>query len=431
MPKDKPDLMGKLIPILLIMALAGLIFIQYRYLIIGLRLEKTSFDRQIEAALQKISTELEEDYQLSILLASTFQEDQGYFDVSTDTLLEASTSILKDYLTDRLQRSGLHIDFSFAAYDQDTSSVAIQSDDFSFDNYPNGFYTMNPGGILQDSCTCNPKVTIKMNHLVNYLIRQLNGITIPSTLLILVIILCFLWYIQITNRHRKLDQIKNDFINNLTHELKTPVFSIGLAAGMLEHKVNEEQRALTRLILTENARLTEHIEKVLDLASLDHPKGIFNPMPIHIHQLLKPIIDLTTLRLQQVEGQILLELQATKDTVIADSNHLQNAISNIVENAIKYGGQTPLVRICTFSDETHIHISITDNGKGIPKSEQSQIFRKYYRIQSGDLHPVKGFGLGLSYAQQVAKKLRGAIRVESEEGVGTQFIITLPIQPKT
>ncbi|MDP5169685.1 MAG: HAMP domain-containing histidine kinase [Bacteroidia bacterium] len=419
--------MNRVIPLLLILALTGLIFIQYRYLIIGLRLEKATFDRQMEEALSQIEDDLEDNNRLSYILASVVRPELDNFKVGQDTLLQSTTIFLQDFLADRLNRQGIAVRFSFSFQERQSDSTILQTSDFSDEESKIGLYTIRPQGALMDFCECVPIIQLRINNLTNYLISQLNGITIPSVLLIMVIIACFFWYVHITKRHKQLDQVKNEFINNLTHELKTPVFSIGLATNMLAAQLPPDKKNLTDLILAENNRLKLHIERVLDLATLDHHQYVMNSVPCKVHDLLSSIAHLATHRAQQSGGTFMCQFGATQDLVLGDQEHLTNAIDNLLDNAIKYGGIPPQVLLSTSSTPGSILISVADNGAGIPTQEEKNIFKKFYRIQRGDLHPVKGFGLGLSYVARVAALHKGKISLVNQPGQGCTFTLSIPL----
>ncbi len=413
------------VPVLLVLSLAGLVLIQYRYLVIGLRLEKTVYDRSIQLALDQIRHDLETDNKLPYLLAAALSQEEGRFSVGQDTLQAAAQRFLKDFLEDRLLRQGLDLSFSFSLEDGLVKGHFIQSAQTPATQGTTLSYEVRPEGMLLDFCQCKPLLRIQVLDLLPFLIAQLNGLTIPFLLLMVVIALCFLWYVRITRRHRKLDQIKNDFINNLTHELNTPVFSIRLASNLLQQRVDPALHPLTNTIQLENKRLQSHIDKVLDLASLDHHEEVMKLEAVSLHGLLAGL--LPTLEGRIGEGELRTSFAASHDIVLADPTHLANAVSNLLDNACKYGGQPLIVRLETRNEGRRVIVTVTDNGTGIAKEEQRRIFDKFYRVSQGDRHPVKGFGLGLSYVAHVVKAHRGKVSVQSQPGQGAEFAISLPL----
>lgn len=418
--------MNRLVPILLVLALAGLILIQYRYLVIGLRLEKTAFDREMEGAIDQMRENFGRKNNLTFFLATVLRSDQSVFSVGMDTLHSAAEGFLEDFLRDRLDRNGLPVEFSFALADEEKDLIFVQSKDFGNTTTHIGRYTIRLQGALMSQCGCKPLLYLHIHQLTPYLLSQLNGITIPSLLLLLVILFCFGWYIRMNQQQKKLNEIKNEFINNLTHELKTPVFSIALASKLLWERLPAEHQPLLQMITHENDRLKIHIDKVLDLATIENERHVIKKELCHIHALIRQLAEVAEQRLLQVGGVWALHLQAEQDEVWADASHLRNAIDNLIDNAIKYGGSPPIVSLTTTWQDGKIHICVADQGIGMAENELSRIFDKFYRIQHGDLHPVKGFGLGLSYVRQVAKTHQGSIQVESTLHEGSRFTLILP-----
>ncbi len=419
--------MKKIVVSLLVISLLGLSYVQYRFLIIGLRLTKAQFDRQIGPALQTMNSELYQEHELTHLLSTVVSANPSNFTLGLDTVREASVFFLRDYLTDRLLRQNVSIDFAFAIKDFKTNKIYLQSEDFKPGDYDNNYYNIPIQGVIAQECDCSPYLVLEMRNLLQHLLFQLNNLTIPSLIFLGFIVFCFVWLIWLLMRKKKLDEVKNDFINNLTHEIKTPVFSISLATKMLEEVTSLDQvRKYAALIRMENGKLKTHVEKVLELASLESDYRVMELKEQDVHQVITSIAHYFEERVRQQGGKLYFQLDAHPSTAAIDAAHFSNAILNLLDNALKYSHDKVNISIRTYYREGKIHIAIQDEGTGIKKQNHKQVFSKFYRVQNGDVHHVKGFGLGLSYVQQVVNRHKGKVMVESELGKGSTFTIVIP-----
>ncbi len=231
-------------------------------------------------------------------------------------------------------------------------------------------------------------------------------------------------------KQKKLDALKNDFINNVTHELKTPISTISFAIANIENEQVLQNPAtikqFTKIIKEENKRLNTQVEKVLQAAMLDRKGLELKKESVDIHQLINQLADTYELKIGN-KGKIKRQLNAKKAKVIGDSFHLSNAISNLLDNAIKYSPEIIDVLIATDSKDQSLVIKVSDKGLGISKEQQKLIFEKFYRVPTGNIHNVKGFGLGLSYVREIVAKHKGRVSVESNLGKGSTFTIEIPL----
>jgi two-component system phosphate regulon sensor histidine kinase PhoR len=251
-----------------------------------------------------------------------------------------------------------------------------------------------------------------------------------SFLLVIVIIAAFSYSVFTIIRQRKLSELKNDFINNMTHEFKTPISTISLACQALSDKdiprSNEMYADYINIIGDENHRLGEMAEKILQTATLEKGNLHLRPEAIDMHVLIADAIHKIAIQIEIRDGVINQSLKAQYPLIKADKVHLSNVIFNLLDNANKYSPRKPNITVSTADAENGIYISVHDKGMGISKANLKRIFEKLYRVPTGDVHNVKGFGLGLSYVKFIVEKHGGTISVDSEPGKGSTFTIFLP-----
>ena len=224
--------------------------------------------------------------------------------------------------------------------------------------------------------------------------------------------------------------MKNDFISNMTHELKTPIATISIASEMLKDNTisadSDNRKKYANIIFTENKRLANHVEQVLQIARLENGELELNKADRHLHLIIESVAERFLLQLEELGGEVVLELDAKNDIFKVDELHFSNMINNLIDNAIKYNDKQPLIKINTYNIITGIVIEVSDNGIGLTKENQAKIFDKFYRVSKGNVHDVKGFGLGLSYVMSIVKGHFGEISVESKLKEGTKFKIQIP-----
>jgi two-component system phosphate regulon sensor histidine kinase PhoR len=253
-----------------------------------------------------------------------------------------------------------------------------------------------------------------------------------TSIIVIVILIFSFYYIMANNlKQKKLSIIKNDFISNMTHEFKTPISTISLASEMLGDssiaQTPEKQQRYLKMIRDENKRLSVLVESILQTSILDKGEFILKHSEVDIHDIINTAINNTQLLIDQRGGTIQTQLTATKFKLQADRVHLTNIVFNLIDNAIKYSKGVPEILISTHNTAEGIMIKVKDNGLGISKENQRKIFDKFYRVPTGNVHNVKGFGLGLSYVLAVVLKHNGTISVDSELGKGSTFNVHLPI----
>lgn len=264
----------------------------------------------------------------------------------------------------------------------------------------------------------------------NYILNSIGAMGISSLILILAIIGLFAISLIIIIRQKKLSEIKNDFINNMTHELKTPISTLSLAGQMLKDNSMRNSQQLvshiSNIIEDETKRLGYQVEKVLQVALFEKGKLKFNFAPVEVNAVLLKVKKSSDLHVQKKSGSITLELDGSSTLINADEIHLTNVFFNLLDNAIKYCSETPHIKMVTQSKKNGLFIKVVDNGIGIAKENQQKIFENFFRVPTGNIHNVKGFGLGLSYVKKVVEDHGGTISVDSEMGSGTTFKLFFP-----
>lgn len=263
-----------------------------------------------------------------------------------------------------------------------------------------------------------------------FLLRKIWLTMASSGFLVLVITFSFGYSIHIILKQKKLSEMKNDFINNMTHELKTPIATIGLACEALRDKEIREAAGLKdrylKVIGEENLRLGEQVERVLQMAALDKKDINLKCEEVDMGDLVKTAREKTLLQVERREGAINLIDHAVHKSVYGDKTHLTNILLNLLDNANKYSVDSPAISIRLFNKSDELLIAVQDHGIGMTKDALEHIFEKFYRVPTGNIHDVKGFGLGLAYVKSMVELHHGSIRVESEPGKGSKFTISLP-----
>ena len=267
---------------------------------------------------------------------------------------------------------------------------------------------------------------------MNRYIFQSIRFIVPALMFTVILLLMYVFIIYLILRQRKYTEMKNDFINNMTHEFKTPISTISLAAQMLsDPSVGKNEtmfKHLSGVINDETKRLRFQVEKVLQVSLYEHNKARYNKRELDMNKVIEDVAHTYLIKVKNVNGTLTTDLGAEHSIVYGDEIHLTNVIFNLLDNALKYRREEePLkLRITTRNDGSHMVISIEDNGIGIKRENLHKIFDRFYRVHTGNRHDVKGFGLGLAYVKQIVSLHDGNIHAESQYGQGTNFVITLP-----
>jgi two-component system phosphate regulon sensor histidine kinase PhoR len=339
--------------------------------------------------------------------------------------------LLDQDLKAELMNNGINIPYHFTVTTQDGREV-YRCPDYTEEGEE---YTYSQVLFHNDPTSKMGIVKIHFPDMNSYIFSSVRFM-IPSIVFTIVLLITFIFTIVVIFRQKRYTEIKNDFINNMTHELKTPISSISLAAQMLNDESVAKSPVMMKhlggVINDESKRLRFLVEKVLQMSMFDRKKAIFKKKELDLNELVENVAHTFTLRVEHTGGKIMTDIGAVESTIYVDEMHFTNVIFNLLDNAVKYKkpDQPIELLITTWDDDEHLYLSIKDNGVGIKKENVKKIFDKFYRVHTGNVHDVKGFGLGLAYVKKIVDLHKGEIRVESEYGKGTKFIISLPIIKK-
>lgn len=411
----------------LFLSLIGLAFFQYELLKGSLLLSKSEFDGEMTEVLSELEEELSNKNELTHLLGQAILRDTSFFTMPSEALIDTTNYFLNDFLKYQLERKGITTDFQYEIVNTQQEEV-LRSKNFNAASTQTLVYRLSLKGYL--STVAKERYFIKI-HILNgfsYFLKSLTTLFIPNLIFLLLIIGCSIWLIRVLYWEKHLNDTTQEFINNLTHELKTPVFSIALASKILQEKTTDaDSSKLIEMIRRDNDRLKNHIDKVLSLAKLEKRQAVMQLETVDFQPIFDSIVQHWYDKISLLEGKLTSENKATNTIVKIDKEHITNVLENILDNAVKYSNDKPFVHFLMENRKNQLVIIIKDEGIGIDKKLKRRIFDKFYRVpERNNLHTVKGYGLGLNYAKRVIKLHKGKIAIDSELGSGTTVTIYLP-----
>ncbi|MDB2463626.1 HAMP domain-containing histidine kinase [Flavobacteriaceae bacterium] len=411
---------------ILVVSVVGFFVVQYQYLNIGLNLARVQFQKNISKAAQSIKEDLSTQNQLTFLIGQAITLDEGYFTLSMDSIQDASRHFLNDFITYRLAEQGIDTDFTYRLSTKDSTDYlsSTLTAEPAAENDKRLSYPIELKGYLPELITKSLLLELQFRDLNRYFLFQLNGLIIPSLLFMAGILVVIVWVLRSFYWQSRIITTTNDFINNLTHELKTPVFSIGLATKILQKKVPESEQSVVELIQQETDRMKTHIDKVLELSRLESGRKPYALNLIDFKPELETLMERYE-KLADLEGfKFDYALPDHPIIVQVDSAHWINALNNLWDNARRYANN-PEIHFSAQRQDKYWVFSISDNGPGMSPEQQERMFDKYYRGGQEDTHRVKGYGLGLSYVQHIVRGHKGRIKVDSTLGKGTTISLSL------
>ncbi len=415
--------------ILVLIGLSGLGLLQYQWLKMGLVLEKQQLDREVRQAMAAVVNQLEDEPALSNAIVE-LQAGQRWAQAIPDSLQATVREELRGLLSRELRQRGLPTGFALRLSEGRPHEPLLG--DEAYDPGPETAYrtyTHRLLGPLEQRCSCELFLQWQLPPLLPIVLERLSGLLWAALGFVALLLIGFVLLMRSVRRQRRLVGIKNDFINHLTHEMKTPVFSISLLSRLLRKALEQQQYTKAEDYLQrveqENTRLKGQVHQILELASLEHPRYQLQLQVIGLPGVLQPLLTGFEQRIKEAGGRLCYDASPEALQLQADPEHLSNALASLLDNALRYGGQPPAVTFAVKAAGKWLDIRVQDNGPGIPAREQKRIFRKFYRGASS--REAAGFGLGLSYARQVARLHGGALKVERSGTEGSVFLLRLPM----
>jgi two-component system phosphate regulon sensor histidine kinase PhoR len=411
---------GKVYRILIVTtltALAGLLAMQVYWFIHAYSIQEKEFDKRVNLALRNVADQLLLLQKDSVARIRPVQQTAAnvYF-VELNRTLEYSA--LDSLLRLEFKKHEIYTSFQLAVYKH-------QSDVLLFGN----FYKQGALTTTDAACLGREPVMARMDFSITFPEKRTDILDAMKFWIIMagifLFVLAVFGYMVIDlSRQKKLAEIKADFINNMTHELQTPIANIGMASEVLRAVTPTNSKKAMRyadIIHEENQRLKFHVEQVLQTAQLAQGKVNLDKKEINIHELINTVLATFELRLQSRKGVIVKHLEAAPASVTGDPIHLSNVLYNLLDNADKYSPVSPEITVTTQNYDQGILISVADKGMGINRDVQKYIFDRFYRAPTGNRHDIKGFGLGLTYVQSIMQAHNGQVTVSSEENKGSRF----------
>jgi two-component system phosphate regulon sensor histidine kinase PhoR len=439
-----------LITILITLSLIGIIVLQLSWIKNSLLLKKDQTNQAIAAASFELGEDLiEEKSKLPTLISPKMIQDwpkERLLDLfRVPTIAERYTTFrMQDKIRKSLERHGLKkTNFEFAIVNSNnTLNLEMQTARFetSYElaledtNSTRIAYVNIPSlpGSETESLVPEEALIIVFPDIKSFVFKSLGWMIAGAILFTLIILAAFYITVRALLRQKKLSEIKSDFINNMTHELKTPLATISLAVDAIRNPkvVNDPEKLhyFSNIIKDENKRMNKQVETILQAALLDKQEVQLRLKELNVHNILAHVADNFKLQMDERKGKLVIEPEAQNDLIEGDDVHITNMLSNLVDNAIKYSKEDvpPVITISTMNYGKYLRVRIEDNGIGMNKETVSRIFEKFYRAHTGNIHNVKGFGLGLSYVRTMVDAHHGKIKVESVPGKGSVFTVDLP-----
>lgn len=403
-------------------SIVGLFATQLYWMGKAFDLREREFNDRVHIALRSVAEEILLLNKDSSDVPPVRQLASNYFIVSTNDTLHPY--LLESLLDAEFRSMNLHVNFEYSIYDCFTDSLVY-----------GGMVVLTDEPSVPTERPIIPKWERDSHYFAiyfpdkqGYLVNQMS-IWLFSSVMLLVVIIFFAYTLWVILKQKRLSEIKDDFINNMTHEFKTPISTITASAemlrsGNLDHDGEKRQRYY-KMIADESNRLKLQVEKVLQMAQFDTNEIDLNLINANIHELIEKASNSVQILLEERKGVLELRLEADNPVMKVDELHFTNIIRNLLDNAIKYCETIPHIIITTANTTNGISISVKDNGIGIGEQQSKQVFEKFYRVPTGNVHNVKGFGLGLFYVRSLVKAHHGTVSVSSD-GAGSTFVINIP-----
>jgi two-component system, OmpR family, phosphate regulon sensor histidine kinase PhoR len=417
-----------LIVVLITLSVVGILFIQMSWINNAIKLKHEEFQRSVDNTLKQTKDEIHSKFMYKHVNFVANEESKrfylrNHFTVEGNFSKEDILAIIRQELKD----NNVKQTFQYSITNIYKNSI-LQSDGFRMADQETAYHIeLAP----EDSYRARETLYLSIREDKNLIIREMGWMIAASIVFTTIIVLAFAVTVRTLFNQKKLSEIKSDFINNMTHELKTPLATISLAIDALTNEKvihdTDKIKIYSSMIKEENKRMNKQVEKILQAARLEKEEIRLTLQTLDAHQIISKVAHNMALQVQEKHGSIDLRLAATDSMIEADEVHFSNIIFNLLDNAMKYAVEPPKIFVETLKHGNGMFtIRVRDNGIGMDRETQAQIFEKFYRAHTGNIHNVKGFGLGLSYVKAIVEAHDGKIKVESAPGKGSTFTITLP-----
>ena len=414
----------RLIVVLATLSIVGITITQGYWVKRAFDLKEDEFERQVNTALLNVAQQI---FSFSGTPSPANnpvkQLSTNYFVVMVNSEIDAS--LLEFLLRTEFEKRSIKTDFEYGIYDCTNEKMVY------------GNYVALREAVEKNSIEKNlPKWSnqgyyfgVQFPNREAQILNQM-GIWIFSSLVLVLVIVFFSYTLFVILKQKRLSEVQKDFINNMTHEFKTPIATIAVSTEVLKNPaiIHHPERLLNyaTIIESENHRLKQHVERVLQMAKLDKDHIELKKENVNLHDVIEEVVRGMRVPLQEKGGEVILNLQAEQPVIHVDKLHITNVIYNLLDNAIKYCNSNPMITIITKQNIKTLALEMKDNGIGIQDADQRKIFQKFYRVPTGNVHNVKGFGLGLNYVKQIVESHRGKVGLTSQPGNGSLFSIYLP-----
>ncbi|WP_457649648.1 sensor histidine kinase [Profundibacter sp.] len=407
------------------LAILSLLGVQAYWVMKTWDVKEQEFHEKVTVALYRVAQHFEEmginvpEYDLITRPTS------NYYVVNINNAIDANS--LEYFLRRELEAVGLTEDFEYGIYDCSNNSM-VYGDYISYGPQLDSTHLRKEALPIYDKYIYY--FGVRFPNRRNYILSNM-GISIGAMAILLLTVAFFVYSLFVILRQKRLSELQKDFINNMTHEFKTPISTIGISANVFlkDETVRKNPRLnqYAHIVLEQSKRLNEQVEKVLQLARIEKGNLQLKPESIHLREWLERVIPGLRINVEERGGVLLCELEKCPDLVKADTLHLTNVLYNLIDNSLKYAGKKqPEIHIrLNCLPQGRVQLCISDNGKGIPSRYKNKVFDKFFRIPTGNVHDVKGFGLGLYYVKNICKKHGWEIALDSEEGQGTKVCIKM------
>ncbi len=413
------------IVILITISVLGIIFIQMLWIKSSIDFRRQQRDNEIASAMTYIRQGIYDRFVTKSM--NIFPDEESKMDFirrrfSSELISDEEIKLIIDR---SLKQNNIQAPFAFVI--NNVYGYPIKS----YGKIPNNITPLEIVVTPESSNVAKETLYLYLSEMDNYIINKIFWMITASIIFTVVIISAFALTVRTMFSQKKLSEIKTDFINNMTHELKTPLATISLAIDALvnDKVINnpEKIRYYSGMIKEENKRMNKQVEKILQSARLERQEIKLNLQTLDAHEIIRKVADNLSLQIQEKSGMLTLNLAAIKHLVLVDEVHFSNIVFNLLDNAIKYSKSNLEINITTIVQNNLLAIKIKDNGIGMNKETQAHIFDKFYRAHTGNIHDVKGFGLGLNYVKALTEAQGGKVKVESALNKGSQFTVTFPL----